>query len=152
MPGTNPPDGEGCRPRTGRLELNLTLYLVLNSTESLPVSARLVYDSAQPFGIRMEFPDSTEGFTPWVFSRELLRSGLRTPSGDGDVRIWPPCHWHGRTMVRVLLRGRGPSAMLDVPAAPLRDWLDQTLTEVPEGAEGAMLSWDEILERLVSGG
>ncbi|MDG9724741.1 MULTISPECIES: SsgA family sporulation/cell division regulator [unclassified Streptomyces] len=29
------------------------------------------------------------GSREWVFSRELLEQGLRTPAGTGDVRVWP---------------------------------------------------------------
>ncbi|MER7051678.1 MULTISPECIES: SsgA family sporulation/cell division regulator [unclassified Streptomyces] len=29
------------------------------------------------------------GSREWVFSRELLEQGLRTPAGTGEVRVWP---------------------------------------------------------------
>ncbi|MFI6437789.1 SsgA family sporulation/cell division regulator [Streptomyces sp. NPDC050759] len=40
------------------------------------------------------------------FSRELLIEGMRRPSGQGDVRIGPPCPRHGGSGLRIELVGR----------------------------------------------
>ncbi|GHA11902.1 SsgA family sporulation/cell division regulator [Streptomyces echinoruber] len=149
---TNPPNG----PRPGRRplppHLTLTVLLFISATEALSLKVRFCYDTADPLAVRMDFLDPPEDVPPWVFSRDLLYAGLRTPSGDGDVRVWPPCRCHSTTTARIFLHGRNSAAVLHVPAAELGDWLEETFTAVPAGRESAHLHLDETLERLLGRG
>ncbi|MFI6039475.1 SsgA family sporulation/cell division regulator [Streptomyces sp. NPDC051315] len=149
---TNPPNGT----RSGRppepLRLDLTVLVVVSPTEAIPVETCFRYDPTDPLAVRMDFPGPPDGVPPWVFSRDLLYTGLRAPSGDGDVRVWPPCRCHGTKTARILLRGRNGAAVLYVPAAEFHDWLEATFAVVPAGEEGAHLRWDDILERLLRRG
>ena len=78
------------------------------------VPALLCYDPTDPFAVRIAFGDSDDdpdGAITWLLSRELLQTGLESPAGDGDVRLWPakaaadvlylhlraPCAGHTRT-------------------------------------------------------
>lgn len=57
-------------------------HLVTDSPEApRSIAAVLRYDGQ----IRVTLPDSGE----WVFPRELLERGLRSPASGGDIRIWP---------------------------------------------------------------
>src|SRR3954470_1430321 len=86
----------GCTSRT-------TFHLV-GPQSWTAVPAALVYDSADPFAVRVRFgdggadevdsttydiPDDDDGGVEWLLSRDLLRAGLTSPVGEGDVRLWP---------------------------------------------------------------
>ncbi|MFF1911738.1 SsgA family sporulation/cell division regulator [Streptomyces sp. NPDC058239] len=148
---TQPLRDEGGRPPNGVITVDLAVDLVITSTEAVPLSARLVYDPQSPFTALLEVSshDDREN-AHWSFARDLLQTGLNKPSGDGDVRIWPPCRCSNRPEVRMLLRGTSGSALLDVPSEPLREWLVRTWEAVPPGEENARINWDAILSALLS--
>jgi len=158
----------GCTART-------TLHLV-GAQSWTAVPAALVYDSADPFAVRVRFGDDAadgdlnvaldatfegdlggdpgleeDGGVEWLLSRELLRGGLTAPVGDGDVRIWP-----ARAALDVLyLQLRAPSgeALFELSAAVVDDFLRETERLVPVGTESDALHVDaELLALLHDGG
>ncbi|MFJ9865763.1 SsgA family sporulation/cell division regulator [Streptomyces sp. NPDC101165] len=135
--------------RTERLHTDLTIHLVLSATEAVPIEVRFSYDSADPLAVRLDFRGGPGTTAPWLFSRDLLNAGLHGPSGEGDVRVWPPCRCHGPTTVRIVLRGRGGAAALYVPATAFRGWLTETFEVVPAGAEGSHMHWDDVVAELL---
>ncbi|MFR9795670.1 SsgA family sporulation/cell division regulator [Streptomyces sp. MS06] len=135
--------------RAPRTHLTLTVVLFVSGAEALPLRARFAYDTADPLAIRMGFLDAPDEVRPWAFSRDLLYTGLRTRAGEHAVQVWPPCRCHSTTMVRIVLRGGGAAAVLYVPAAELKSWLEETFALVPVGEEGAHLRLDESLEELL---
>jgi hypothetical protein len=142
-----------------------TLHLVgPHSWTSVP--AALVYDSADPYAVRVRFGDAAEtadaaghsdrgdpeddGGVEWLLSRELLRTGLSIPAGDGDVRIWPT-----RAAPDVLfLQLRAPSgeALFEMSAAVVGEFLRETERLVPAGQESGLLQVDDELSALLQGG
>ncbi|MGW5656881.1 SsgA family sporulation/cell division regulator [Streptomyces humi] len=138
--------------RTKRLHTDLTIDLVVSDGEALRLQVRFSYDSADPFAVRLDWPGGPEAAAPWLFSRDLLRTGLGDPVGEGCVRVWPPCPCHGPTTMRVLLRGMGEAAVLYVPAGPFEDWLTETFRAVPAGTEGSYLDWEAVLAELLRRG
>ena len=55
---------------------------------------RFRYDPERPYEVLLTFHLGRADEADWVFSRELLRDGLRGLSGQGDVKLWPaycPC-------------------------------------------------------------
>jgi len=123
------------------------------------VPALLCYDPTDPFAVRIAFGDVGDGNDlvdveeagiAWLVSRELLQSGLDRPSGDGDVRVWPA---HGATDVLFLhLRAPSGEALFELSRATVAAFLRQTEALVPSGSESGMLSLDEELQALLSGG
>ena len=123
------------------------------------VPALLCYDPSDPFAVRIAFGDVgdesdlvnvEEAGIAWLVSRELLQSGLDRPSGDGDVRVWPA---HGATDVLFLhLRAPSGEALFELSRATVAAFIRQTEALVPSGSESAMLSLDEELQALLSGG
>lgn len=143
---------EGVRPPNGVIAMNLTAQLVLGRAETVPIPARFTYDRQDPFTVLMEIPgpddrDNSRG----NFARDLLQWGLHRPSGEGDVRIWPPCHCNNRPDVRILLCDSTGSALVDFPSQPLREWLVRTWEAVPPGEENAWIDWDAVVGRLLPG-
>ncbi|MEV0486634.1 SsgA family sporulation/cell division regulator [Streptomyces sp. NPDC050508] len=133
-------------------ELSLTMWRHVSPHESLPIHARFGYDRTEPLEVRVAFLNDVGGAVTWVLSRELLMAGLHRPSGDGDVRIWPPCPRHGGDSLWLLLRGRTGAALLEGGVAPLRAWLGETLRAVPFGAEGLAMDWDEVIAHVLAPG
>jgi sporulation and cell division protein SsgA len=145
----------GCTART-------TLHLV-GPQSWTAVPAALVYDRADPYAVRVRFGDDgditdpdaldqpeDDGGVEWLLSRELLRTGLSCPAGDGDVRIWP-----ARAALDVLfLQLRAPSgeALFELSAAVVGEFLRETERLVPVGAESALLQVDDELSALLQGG
>jgi hypothetical protein len=123
------------------------------------VPALLCYDATDPFAVRIAFGDVgdqnelvdvEEAGIAWLVSRELLQSGLDRPSGEGDVRVWPA---HGATDVLFLhLRAPSGEALFELSRATVAAFLRQTEALVPSGSESGMLSLDEELHALLSGG
>lgn len=123
------------------------------------VPALLCYDPSDPFAIRIAFGEVGEDAGPaapedggisWLVSRELLQSGLDSPSGDGDVRVWPA---HGATDVLFLhLRAPSGEALFELSRATVGAFLKRTETLVPSGTESAQLDLDDELQLLLSNG
>jgi hypothetical protein len=152
----------GCTART-------TLHLV-GPQSWTAVPAALVYDPDDPYAVRVRFGDagvdtgpaatdlagSVDELAPaddgveWLLSRELLRTGLSTPAGDGDVRVWP-----ARAALDVLfLQLRAPSgeALFELSAAVVGEFLRDTERLVPAGHESGLLHVDDELSALLQGG
>lgn len=123
------------------------------------VPALLCYEPTDPFAVRIAFGDVgdqsdlvdvEEAGIAWLVSRELLQSGLDRPSGEGDVRVWPA---HAATDVLFLhLRAPSGEALFELSRATVAAFLRQTEALVPSGSESGMLSLDEELQALLSGG
>jgi hypothetical protein len=123
------------------------------------VPALLCYDASDPFAVRIAFgdvgdqngtPDPDDGGIAWLVSRELLRSGLHGPAGDGDIRLWPA---HASTDVMFLhLRAPSGEALFELSRATVAAFLRQTEALVPAGMESALLDLDVELQVLLSGG
>ena len=143
----------GCTART-------TLHLV-GPQSWTAVPAALVYDSHDPFAVRVRFGDvdssyddasdgSDDGGVEWLLSRELLRAGLVGPVGDGDVRLWPARG--GLDVLFLQLRAPSGEALFEMSGAAVADFLRETELLVPAGAETDELRVDDELYALLGGG
>src|SRR3954471_5424055 len=143
----------GCSART-------TLHLV-GPQSWTAVPAALVYDSADPFAVRVRFGDGgpndvagydvdDDGGVEWLLSRDLLRAGLTSPVGDGDVRLWPARG--GLDVVYLHLRAPSGEAMFELSGTVVADFLRETELLVPAGTESDVLQVDDELSALLRGG
>jgi hypothetical protein len=146
----------GCTART-------TLHLI-GPQSWTAVPAALVYDSADPFAVRVRFGDGGEddvdtalydgpdddGGVEWLLSRDLLRAGLTSPVGEGDVRLWPARG--GLDVVFLQLRAPSGEALFELSGAVVGDFLRETELLVPAGAESDLLQVDDELSALLRGG
>lgn len=122
----------------------------LTSTEAtaVPVKVDLTYHSRDPYAVRASFRTGSSS-VEWVFARDLLRTGLSSPVGDGDVHVWPS--WGtGRELLMISLTSPDGQAVLEAGAADVRSFLDRTAAVVPDGDESAHLDLDAALARLLS--
>lgn len=160
----------GCTART-------TFHLI-GPQSWTAVPAALVYDSADPFAVRVRFGDDgaedasahgntasetatrtassydaapdEQGGVEWLLSRDLLRAGLTGPVGDGDVRLWPARS--GLDVLFLQLRAPSGEALFEVSGAAVGQFLRETDALVPVGAESELLQVDDELTALLRGG
>jgi hypothetical protein len=120
------------------IERELELQLVLSPERSVPVPARLVYRSDDPYAMHITFHIGSDTPVHWTFARELLLEGVFRPCGEGDVRVWPG-RSQGRNIICLALRSPDGDALLHAPAQAIAAWLERTLRVVPPGSEGDQL-------------
>ncbi|MFE7132548.1 SsgA family sporulation/cell division regulator [Streptomyces sp. NPDC057638] len=123
------------------VEQTAPAHLVSDSPQPVPVLVGLRYEAGDPLAVHMVFPASVALYgesVTWTFARSLLDTGLRIPSGSGDVRIWP--HDRARTMVE--LRSVEGVALLRFTRARLRHFLAHTYATVPAEREGGAVRVD----------
>jgi hypothetical protein len=146
----------GCTART-------TFHLV-GPQSWTAVPAALVYDSTDPFAVRVRFGDGAaddvepalyddpddDGGVEWLLSRDLLRAGLTGPVGEGDVRLWPARG--GLDVLFLQLRAPSGEAMFELSGAVVGDFLRETELLVPAGSESDLLRVDDELSALLRGG
>ncbi|MFD8481867.1 SsgA family sporulation/cell division regulator [Kitasatospora sp. NPDC059673] len=134
------------------LEETLVLRIALEEEQVGEVRTRFRYDAAEPYEVRLTFHAGRSDEADWVFSRELLRDGLDSLSGQGDVKLWPthcPCHGH---TLHVALESPYGSALLEASRPQVRAWLEGTYRLVADGQEGELLPSDEELALLIAEG
>ncbi|MFF9015236.1 SsgA family sporulation/cell division regulator [Streptomyces sp. NPDC014870] len=131
------------------VERELELKLVLSPERSIPVPARLVYRTDDPYAVHITFHIGSEYPVNWTFARELLVEGVFRPCGHGDVRIWPT-KVDGRNVVLMALSSPDGDALLEAPSAQVSAWLERTLRAVPPGTESEQLGIDEGLADLLA--
>ena len=112
------------------------------------VSATLRYHREDPLAVCLTFPasvslDGTD--VTWTFARGLLAAGLRAPSGDGDVHVWP----YGLRRTMIELRAREGIALIDLAVADVRAFLSRSYEAVPAGSEVRHLDVDAVLAALL---
>jgi hypothetical protein len=111
------------------------------------VSATLRYHREDPLAVYLTFPaavslDGTE--VTWTFARSLLVGGLRAPSGDGDVHVWP--YGPRRTMIE--LRANEGIALVDLASTDVQSFLSRAYEAVPAGEEIHHMDLDAMLAAL----
>ncbi|MFD3921745.1 SsgA family sporulation/cell division regulator [Streptomyces sp. NPDC058595] len=131
------------------VERELELNLVLSPERSIPVPARLMYRTEDPYAVHISFHIGSDAPVNWTFARELLVEGVFRPCGHGDVRIWPT-KVDGRTVLCVALSSPDGDALLEAPSGAVSAWLERTLRLVPPGTETDRLGIDAGLELLLA--
>jgi hypothetical protein len=145
----------GCTART-------TFHLV-GPQSWTAVPAALVYDSTDPFAVRVRFGDGSaddvepisyddpdDGGVEWLLSRDLLRAGLTGPVGNGDVRLWPARG--GLDVLFLQLRAPSGEALFELSCTLVGDFLRETELLVPVGTESDLLQVDDEISALLRGG
>ena len=137
----------------------LTLQLI-GPRSWTDVPAVLGYDPADPYAVQISFGEigasangslvPPDGGITWLLARELLRTGLDRPAGDGDVRIWPA---HSAADVLFLhLRAPSGEALFELSRGAVAAFLRHTDGMVPPGSEGTLLGLDDELSALLADG
>jgi hypothetical protein len=113
------------------------------------LEGELVFDPADPYAISMNL-EARSGTVTWTFARELLDQGLYSPSGDGDVQVWPCLSGAGDAVVIIELCSPDGTALLQAPSRTVHDFVARTLDIVPAGQESAHLALDTLIAQLLN--
>ncbi|SDQ48748.1 SsgA family sporulation/cell division regulator [Quadrisphaera sp. DSM 44207] len=122
------------------VDAEVELRLVVPEAGKVPVAVDLGYGTHDPFAVTAAFRGDG-GTIEWVFARDLLREGLRRPTGEGDVQVWPG-EADGRAVLLVSLTSPEGHAVLEADADDVRGFLDRTHALVPPGAESRYVHLD----------
>src|SRR5215212_5563736 len=130
------------------VEASVQLRLVVADADAVPLPVSLRYCATDPYAVRAVF--SGDGMeVEWVFARDLLRTGLTSPVGEGDVHVWPS--WGtGRELLMISLTSPNGQAVLKTGAEDVRAFLDRTAAVVPDGEESLYLHLDAAAPRLLA--
>ncbi|MET8772592.1 SsgA family sporulation/cell division regulator [Streptomyces sp. NPDC004658] len=113
----------------------------------VPITCEFSYDTGDPLAVTVIFDAEGEYPVRWVFARELLADGLTARSGQGEVEIWPTCRMGRRSLwIQVGDARTGHTALFEVPAGPLSEWLSRSHALVPRGREMADVDWNALTE------
>jgi hypothetical protein len=133
------------------VQADLQLRLVIAGSVPLPVRAGLRYDTLDPYAVQVSFHTGAGGdsdVVEWTFARSLLSEGVSTPSGDGDVQVWPSSSG-GLRVVCLSLSSPSGKALFEVPLPELVEFLAQTYAAVPTGCESDHVDVDAELALLL---
>ena len=137
--------------RPTSVQADLQLRLVIAGSVPLPVRAGLRYDVLDPYAVQVSFHTGAAGegeVVEWTFARSLLTDGVTTPTGDGDVQVWPSTSG-GQPVVCLSLSSPSGKALFEVPLPELVRFLTQTYTAVPTGSESEHVDVDAELALLL---
>ncbi|MFF7094461.1 SsgA family sporulation/cell division regulator [Streptomyces rubradiris] len=133
-----------------RRRLTLDIERVLDVSARQAVRAEFRYDPALPLTVSVELCVEGGPRVLWRIGRDLLRQGLYTMSGLGDVQMWPSSLEGGAT-ARLQLASGDMAALFELPIPPLAAWLEHTYALVPAGQELAGVDWDVTTTDLLQG-
>lgn len=130
------------------VEQSIPAHLISDAPQPVPVTVGLHYSAHDPLAVRMVFPTAVSldgACVTWTFARELLDAGLHTPSGEGDVHIWP----YDRAQTMVELRSAEGVALMRFASGRLRHFLLHSYATVPAELESRALDIDRGLATLL---
>ncbi|MEV5607474.1 SsgA family sporulation/cell division regulator [Streptomyces sp. NPDC052225] len=128
--------------------LSLVVTHWVTSELGLALNCELSYDAGDPLAVCLVFTGQGPRSVRWVFSRELLAEGLNARTGEGDVALWPVLDEDGETDCLRIRLGGDRTALIELDAAPVAEWLAETYGLVPPGTELDGVDWDELAAQL----
>ncbi|RII17746.1 Sporulation and cell division protein [Streptomyces sp. YIM 130001] len=98
---------------------------------AVPMLSRFTYLADDPYAVHLEFHLAMKNPVRWAFAREILIEGVLRSTGRGDVRAWPTYE----DTLWLCLHNLEGEALVEMPIAPLNDWLERTYELVSPGQE-----------------
>ncbi|MFC5204765.1 SsgA family sporulation/cell division regulator [Streptomyces kaempferi] len=127
----------------------LEVHVVVGGEPQVSLPAGFHYHCSDPYAVRLSIGATSSGTVDWVFALSLLKEGISRPVGEGNVLVSPRRSSHG-PIVRIVLRSRLGSAVLDLKASAIADFLDRAQELVPAGTEGSHVDIDHIAALLLT--
>src|ERR1700754_2885438 len=107
------------------------------------------FDPTDPYAVTMKL-EARSGSVTWTFARELLAEGVYSPSGDGDVQVWPCLSNTGEAVVIVELSSPDGTALLQTGSRAVQQFVTSIYDAVPTGTESSHVSIDALVEQLLA--
>lgn len=133
----------------------ISAVLETQEAERHPLAVQLHYTTADPYAVHVRFTllGASTGAVEWVFARSLLERGVREPTGEGDVRIWPvSLRASGGGVTALRLSSPTGEATVEIPTAELVMFLASSHDLCPSGREHEFVDLDAELAYLLQGG
>jgi hypothetical protein len=128
----------------------IPVSILEHDAKQTPLEVTLGYCPNDPWAVQLDFGISSQGLpVVWVLSRELLATGLTTPSGEGDVVIWPSAE-DPNTVTYLALNGVESSCVIKMGRDDVVSFLDESLANVPFGDEDKHFDIEEELRQLLA--
>jgi hypothetical protein len=127
----------------------VSVPFVSGEAQSEFLEGELVFNHSDPYAVSMHL-QARSGTVTWTFARDLLSQGLYSPSGDGDVQVWPCLSGSGDAVVMIELCSPDGTALLQAPSLTVHDFVVRTLEVVPAGEETAHLALDDLISQLLT--
>lgn len=134
---------------TGSINQSVAADCVDGAGQTLSLQADLGYASTDPYAVTATFHTEAGGVV-WTFARDLLIRGLTSPSGDGDVHVWPCLDASGQAVVIVELNSPDGELLVQIPAKDAFKFINRTTAAVPLGTEGDHLDLDALINQLMA--
>ncbi|WP_020139600.1 SsgA family sporulation/cell division regulator [Streptomyces sp. 351MFTsu5.1] len=131
-------------------ELFLDIERVLGVAARQTIRAAFGFDPAAPLVVSLVLVVEGGPRVLWRIGRDLMKQGLRSASGLGDVQMWPARPGEGGT-AWLQLASQDMAALFELPVPPLEEWLEHTYELVPAGRELAQVDWDITTANLPAG-
>jgi hypothetical protein len=128
---------------------NVELEFVDPQGEATSIEADLVFDPVDPYAVTMVFRTGVQEVL-WTFGRELLIEGRYSPTGDGDVHVWPCLSSEGGAVVIIELCSPDGELLVQADARNVQHFVTAMLASVPEGQESTFVNFDDELTSLLS--
>jgi len=125
--------------------------VVSTATGEAELDAELRYDPSDPFAVSLAIGTECGDPVVWTFARDLLSAGISSPSGEGDITIEPDLSAGAEgddRLLRITLATDCLATMI-APAGPVVEFLVETFTMVPTGAELDRVDLDAELAALL---
>jgi hypothetical protein len=130
--------------------MNVIAHSVGDDMRLEPMPTVLVYEPKDPLAVRMEFFLPDGGEQPWTFARDLLIDaavfGMNT--GEGYIHLQPG-DVNGEPIVMFCFRNRSGHGHAFINRAELREFVRQSLVEVPREKENCAKAVDAFLKEVL---
>ncbi|MCA1982696.1 SsgA family sporulation/cell division regulator [Nocardioides nematodiphilus] len=137
------------QPTTPVLSQDITLACVDPWGRNVDVPTTLGYRKHDPYAVTLTF-HSSAGDVEWIVARTLLLQGLASPTGEGDVKVYPSID--DDASVVAVLDFSSPDGRLVAQANTheLQAFLARTFAAVPVGTESEHLDLDALISDLLN--
>ncbi|MFB7590209.1 SsgA family sporulation/cell division regulator [Streptomyces sp. NPDC056169] len=107
----------------------------------VPIATTVSYTSRDPHALSIVFHLLEDDPVLWRVDREMVLSGSLTPTGAGEVHLWPVPD--GRLLLRLGPAGHCATVRCDQDG--LARLVRDTFTLVPQGTEESHIDWQPLL-------
>lgn len=129
--------------------VDITVECVDQAGQRHEIDTVLGYRRTDPYAVSMTFVTG-DGSLVWTFGRDLLSRGTISPTGDGDVSVFPGIGARGRAVVNIELSSPDGHLLLEARAENVAEFLTRTTEVVPEGRESEHLDVDQMIAELLA--
>lgn len=117
------------------------------STGDADLAGELRYDPNDPYAVALAIGIECAEPVVWVFARDLLNSGVTSPSGEGDITVEPDAVSGGKQLLITL--ATDCLATMTVDRDPVVEFLVETFAVVPTGTELDRIDFDAEIAALL---